>query len=70
MKADIVKVDKEVNKQTVELAITYKGNPVANYDYTYNDGRGYSNIIGAISFSIQYSTNCPTIPWASRNATP
>lgn len=47
LKADIVKVTKEVNKQTVELAITYKGNPVANYDYTYNDGKGYSNIIGA-----------------------
>lgn len=47
LKADIVKVEKEENKQIVELLITYKGNPVQNYDYTYFDGRDFSNIVSA-----------------------
>lgn len=47
LKADIVKVEKEENKQTVELMITYNGTPVKNYDYTYYDGQNFSNIITA-----------------------
>lgn len=47
LKADIVKVETEENKQNVELFITYNGNPVQNYDYTYFDGQSFSNIVSA-----------------------
>jgi hypothetical protein len=47
LKADVVNVEKEENKQSVELFITYNGNPVQNYDFTYFDGQNYSNIVSA-----------------------
>lgn len=45
--ASINNVTKEDNKQDVELLITLNGKPVQNYDYTYFDGRNYSNIVSA-----------------------
>ena len=45
--ARIGNIEKEENKQSVELFITYKGKPVQNYDYTYFDGINYSNIVSA-----------------------
>ena len=45
--ASINNVNKEENKQDVELLITLNGKPVQNYDYTYFDGRNYSNIVSA-----------------------
>lgn len=45
--AYIGEVEKETNKQNVELLITYNNKPVQNYDYTYFDGQNYSNIVSA-----------------------
>lgn len=43
-----VKVQKiKEEGEFVTLRVTYNGNPVASLDYTYFDGRGYTNIYGA-----------------------
>ena len=43
-----VKVRKQsVDDEFVNLVITYKGSPVASLDYTYFDGRSYTNIYSA-----------------------
>lgn len=43
----ISRVNKEENYQTVELCILYDRKPVRNFDYTYWDGRDWSNLISA-----------------------
>lgn len=43
-----VKVRKQsVDDEFVTVVITYKGSPVASFDYTYFDGRSYTNIYSA-----------------------
>lgn len=43
-----IKVQKQnVDKEFVTLFVTYKDRPVASLDYTYFDGRGYTNLYSA-----------------------
>lgn len=43
----IMQVNKEEGYQTAELMILYNGKPVRNFDYTYWDGRDWSNLVSA-----------------------
>lgn len=47
IEVDMENVQVEGGLKTVTLGISYKGQPVRNYDYTYFDGRDWSNIFSA-----------------------
>jgi hypothetical protein len=47
LQATIESVSTEDNVKTVDFKVTYKGEPARNYDYTYFDGRDWSNIYSA-----------------------
>lgn len=47
IKVETKRVTKEDTYQTAELRILYDGKPVRNFDYTYWDGRDWSNIVSA-----------------------
>ncbi len=43
----VVRLTKDGTWQEAELAVSYRGKPVRNFDYTYWDGRDWSNIVSA-----------------------
>lgn len=47
LKVSIAGVVTEDDLKTVDLMVTYKGVPARNFDYTYFDGRDWSNIFSA-----------------------
>ena len=47
IEAKVVGIEDRQNYKQAILNITYQGKPVSNLDYSYFDGRNYSNVIGA-----------------------